>query len=206
MTDPDHSHAEPATRHTGENQADVADTDTSSRSPADTAPFVSGRRPGFAERHAGTARIVAMTAGIVGILLALLSPFLPVDYTKAELTWPQQGSVANVAAPNVSFVPVSMDVTVPCALGASLPASGGVLLSTVPEGGAEAGKVGLFVRATADSLQVVQRNVVLLNTPRAAAQSAPDCRIVVESDTEGTRGSIQGLPENAAGAGPRPDG
>ncbi|WP_338856527.1 arabinosyltransferase domain-containing protein [Gordonia hongkongensis] len=201
MTDPDHSHAEPATRHTGENQADVADTDTSSRSPADTAPFVSDRRPGFAERHAGTARIVAMTAGIVGILLALLSPFLPVDYTKAELTWPQQGSVANVAAPNVSFVPVSMDVTVPCALGASLPASGGVLLSTVPEGGAEAGKVGLFVRATADSLQVLQRNIVLLNTPRAAAQSAPDCRIVVESDTEGTRGSIQGLPENAAGAG-----
>ena len=135
MTDPDHSHAEPATRHTGENQADVADTDTSSRSPADTASFVSDRRPGFAERHAGTARIVAITAGIVGILLALLSPFLPVDYTKAELTWPQQNSVGSVAAPSVSFSPVSMDVTVPCALGKSLPASGGVIVSTVPWNG-----------------------------------------------------------------------
>ncbi|WP_439031136.1 arabinosyltransferase domain-containing protein [Gordonia terrae] len=149
----------------------------------------------FAERHAGRARIIAMVAGTVGILLALLSPFLPVDYTKAELSWPQQGSVANVAAPNVSFVPVSMDVSVPCALGAALPASGGVLLSTVPEGGAEASKVGLFVRATSDSLQVVQRNVVLLNTPRTVAQASPDCRIVVEADTDGTRGSIQGAPD-----------
>ena len=149
----------------------------------------------FAERHAGQARIVAMVAGAVGILLALLSPFLPVDYTKAELTWPQQGSVANVAAPNVSFVPVSMDITVPCTLAQSLPASGGVLLSTVPEGGAEAGKVGLFIRATADSIQVVQRNVVLLNTPRDAAQTNPNCRIVVDADTTGSRGAIEGLPD-----------
>ncbi|QMT03674.1 arabinosyltransferase [Gordonia jinghuaiqii] len=138
-----------------------------------------------------------MVAGAIGILLALLSPFLPVDYTKAELTWPQQGSVANVAAPNVSFVPVSMDVAVPCALGASLPSGGGVLLSTVPEGGTEASKVGLFIRATADSLQVVQRNVVLLNTPRAAAQASADCRIVVHADTTGARGAIEGLPDNS---------
>ncbi|AZZ80301.1 arabinosyltransferase [Gordonia alkanivorans] len=155
------------------------------------------REQSFSERHAGKARIVAMAAGALGILLALLSPFLPVDYTKSELVWPQQGSVANVAAPNVSFVPVSMEVSVPCALGASLPRTGGVLLSTVPEGGAEAGKVGLFIRATADSLQVVQRNVVLLNTPRTAAQNAPDCRIVVDADTDGSRGSIQGVPETA---------
>lgn len=151
----------------------------------------------FSERHAGTARIVAMVAGALGILLALLSPFLPVDYTKSELQWPQQGSVSNVAAPNVSFVPVSMDVSVPCELGKSLPQGGGVLLSTVPEGGVDAGKVGLFIRATADQLQVVQRNVVLLNTPREAAQNTPGCRIVVEADTSGTRGAIEGLPETA---------
>ncbi len=54
-----------------------------------------------------------------------------------------------------------------------------MLLSTVPEGGVDAGKVGLFIRATADQLQVVQRNVVLLNTPRGAAQNTPGCRIVV---------------------------
>ncbi|GAB86348.1 arabinosyltransferase domain-containing protein [Gordonia rubripertincta] len=153
------------------------------------------REQSFSQRNAGKARIVAMAAGALGILLALLSPFLPVDYTKSELVWPQQGSIANVAAPNVSFVPVSMEVSVPCALGASLPRNGGVLLSTVPEGGAEAGKVGLFIRATADNLQVVQRNVVLLNTPRAPAQNSPDCRIVVVADTDGSRGSIQGVPE-----------
>ncbi len=202
MTDRSDPHAGPANPDTGEERADVATTETSpAENPSATASSGDDHRNGFAERHAGTARVVAMAAGVVGILLALLSPFLPVDYTKAELTWPQQGSVGNVAAPNVSFVPVSMDVAVPCALGASLPASGGVLLSTVPEGGAEAGKVGLFVRATADSLQVVQRNVVLLNTSRAAAQSTPDCRIVVAADTNGTRGSIEGLPDAASETG-----
>ena len=167
----------------------VSTTTPTSRRPAggaDAAPPV-GRRIRIA-------RIVAVVAGLVGIVLAVASPFLPVDYTKAELTWPQQNSVANVAAPNVSFTPVSMDVVVPCRLGAQLPADGGVLLSTVPAGGAEARKVGLFVQATRDSLQVTQRNVVLLSTPRAPAQAAADCRIVIAADTTGSSGRFENLP------------
>ena len=57
--------------------------------------------------------------------------------------------------------------------------SGRVLLSTVPEDGEDAAKVGLFVRATADSLQVTSRNVVLLDVPRAQAQSAPGCVVKI---------------------------
>ena len=151
------------------------------------------RRP--SARKLKNAKIVAVVAGAIGVLLAILAPFLPVTYTKAELQWPQPGSssLENVAAPNVAYVPVSMDISVPCALASDLPPSGGVLLSTVPENGAEANTVGLFIRATADRLLVTQRNAVLLNVPRAAAAQSANCRIVIDSDTSGTRGSVEGF-------------
>ncbi|RPA12385.1 arabinosyltransferase [Gordonia sp. OPL2] len=152
-------------------------------------------RTRMSDRTIRTAKIVAVVAGALGILLALASPFLPVTYTKAELQWPQNNTVENVAAPNVSYVPVSMDISVPCDLAADLPASGGVLLSTVPENGAEAGTVGLFVRATADRILVTQRNAVLLSVPRAQAQGDDQCRVVIHSDTSGTRGAIEGLAD-----------
>ncbi|MGK2318074.1 arabinosyltransferase domain-containing protein [Gordonia rhizosphera] len=145
------------------------------------------------DRRFRIAKWTAIVAGALGVLLALLAPLLPVSYTKTELHWPQNGVVGNVAAPNVSYVPVEMDIAVPCGLAADLPASGGVLLSTVPESGAEASTVGLFIRATSDRLLVTQRNAVLLNIPRAAAQQNPQCRIVVHADTTGTRGAVEGF-------------
>ncbi|WP_052005343.1 arabinosyltransferase domain-containing protein [Gordonia malaquae] len=154
---------------------------------------------GPSERTVRIAKIVAVVAGLLGVLLAVVSPVLPVSYTKTELNWPQAAAqdatpvVQNVAAPNVSYVPVSMDIAVPCRLAADLPASGGVLVSTVPAAGAEAGKVGLFVRATADRILVTQRSSVVLNVPRAQAQRASDCRIVVHADSEGTRGAVEGF-------------
>jgi len=36
-----------------------------------------------------TARVVAAVAGLLGTLLAILTPFLPVKQTTAELNWPQ---------------------------------------------------------------------------------------------------------------------
>ncbi|EGD53512.1 arabinosyltransferase domain-containing protein [Gordonia neofelifaecis] len=154
---------------------------------------------GPSARTVKAAKIVAVVAGAVGILLAVASPFLPVTYTKAEIAWPQASAsssapvVENIAAPNVSFNPVSMDVAVPCSLATLLPADGGVLLSTVPKTGVDARKVGLFINATHDNLLVSQRNAVLLSIPRDQAQRNPDCRIVVHADTTGTRGGVEGM-------------
>ncbi len=139
------------------------------------------------------AKIVAVVAGGLGVLLALLSPLLPVTYGKTQIHWPQGNSVANVVAPNVAYTPTELDLSVPCVLAGSLPAAGGVLVSTVPAAGVDASKVGLFVRATADSIQVTQRNTLLLSTPRAAAQQNPNCRIVIHADTAGTSGKIDGV-------------
>ncbi|MBM7368907.1 arabinosyltransferase domain-containing protein [Gordonia hydrophobica] len=158
--------------------------------------------PRTTERSARTtavAKTVAIVTGLIGILLALAAPLLPVTYTNAEIVWPQATSegaaptVENVVAPNVSFNPTSMDVTVPCSLAAALPENGGVLLSTVPKTGLNARQVGLFITATHDNILVTERNSVLLTVPRAQAQGSTDCRIVVHADTTGTRGGVEGI-------------
>ena len=148
-----------------------------------------------------TAKIVAVVTGLLGFLLAIVTPILPVNQTTAELRWPQGDSVSDVAAPLVAFVPIDMDMSVPCSLAARLPAQGGVLLSTTPEGGQDDSARGLFVRATADTLTMIDRNVVLLNTDRAAAQSNPNCRIVMHADGEGVDGRFEGLPAPDAASG-----
>ncbi len=143
--------------------------------------------------NARGAKIMAVVCGLLGVLLALLSPLLPVDRTTSELNWPQQGVVSDVAAPLVSFVPVSMDVSVPCALANELPNKTGVLLSTAPEGGAQATARGLFVRATADDIVVTDRDVVILTANRQTATSNPNCRIVFHANGTGVEARFDGL-------------
>ncbi|GAA1482351.1 arabinosyltransferase domain-containing protein [Gordonia sinesedis] len=149
-------------------------------------------------------QLIAAVAGLLGVLLAVLMPLLPVKQQTAELRWPQGDGVSAVTAPLVSFVPIDMDVTVPCSLASELPASGGVLLSTIPTGGQDAPARGLFVRATTDALTVTDRDVVILTTPRAPAQSNPDCRMVLRADGTGLRARFDnalppGSPDDAPG-------
>lgn len=52
-----------------------------------------------------TARLVAVVAGLLGAALAVLTPFLPVKQTTAELTWPQNGQLGSVTAPLIGWWP-----------------------------------------------------------------------------------------------------
>ncbi|BDH59712.1 hypothetical protein MTP03_46510 [Tsukamurella sp. PLM1] len=74
------------------------------------------------ERRYGKWRIVAAVAGLLGFALAILTPFLPVKETTTAVHWPQDGRVANVDLPLVSYTPVRLDVSIPCALVNELPA------------------------------------------------------------------------------------
>ncbi|NLG48442.1 arabinosyltransferase domain-containing protein [Gordonia sp. (in: high G+C Gram-positive bacteria)] len=140
------------------------------------------------------AKLVAAVAGLLGFVLAALTPILPIDQKTSELHWPQNDAITNVTAPMVAFVPTEMDASVPCALARDLPAEGGVLLSTVPRQGRQATARGLFVRATDTTISMIVRDVVLLSTDRAAAQRNPDCRFVMSGDGDGVTASIEGVP------------
>lgn len=141
-------------------------------------------------------RWASVITGVLGVLLAVLTPLLPIKQTTAELNWPQQGRVSDVSAPMVSFVPIDMNLSIPCSAAAELPADGGVLLSTIPSGGAGASAHGLFVKATDDRIQVTDRDIMLLDANRHALQSNPSCAITVAADTKGITAKLTGIPDS----------
>ncbi|MGH3639998.1 MAG: hypothetical protein ACRDUX_13330, partial [Mycobacterium sp.] len=51
-----------------------------------------------------TARLVAIVAGLLGALLAVATPFLPVTQTTVQLNWPQNGVMQSVDAPLIGYV------------------------------------------------------------------------------------------------------
>ena len=90
-------------------------------------------------------------------------PLLPVRQTTATVPWPQgtwDGHVTGVTAPLVSGSPRALDISIPCPAIATLPASGGLVVSTMPTGGVDPGKNGLFVRADKDVVVVAFRDTV----------------------------------------------
>ncbi|MEO3759948.1 arabinosyltransferase domain-containing protein [Mycobacterium sp. B14F4] len=144
-----------------------------------------------------TARWVAMIAGLLGFVLSVATPLLPVEQSTAELNWPQGGQLNSVTAPLISQAPVSMSVTVPCDVIGTMPPRGGVVLGTAPKDGKQAALQGLFVTVTAERVDVTDRNVVVASVPRsrvAGAGAAPGCSsIEITSSEAGTFATFEGL-------------
>ena len=84
---------------------------------------IAERTAAGAARDVKIARWVATIAGLIGFLLSVATPLLPVVQTTATLNWPQNGQLNDVTAPLISQVPVSMTVTVPCDVIRSMPPS-----------------------------------------------------------------------------------
>ncbi|WP_299562949.1 arabinosyltransferase domain-containing protein [uncultured Mycolicibacterium sp.] len=126
-----------------------------------------------------TARLIAVVAGLLGTLMAIATPFLPVEQTTAELDWPQDGVLRSVEAPLIGYVATDLNVTVPCRAAAGLtgPGSDGrtVLLSTVPKQAPKAIDRGLLIERVNDELLVIVRNTPVVRAPLAEVLG-PDCR------------------------------
>ncbi|MFD6102870.1 arabinosyltransferase domain-containing protein [Nocardia salmonicida] len=138
-----------------------------------------------------TARWIAMVAGILGALFAVATPFLPVTQTTAQLNWPQNGTLANVAAPLMSQVPIDLNVSIPCSAVATLPEQGGMLLATAPPQGDRAALEALFVRVSDTAVDVVDRNAVVASADRSAMDGCSAIRI--SSDQNRTSAEFVGL-------------
>ncbi|MCW2688288.1 MAG: cell wall arabinan synthesis protein [Mycobacterium sp.] len=160
-------------------------------------------------RDLKVARWVATVAGLIGFLLSILTPLLPVEQTTATLNWPQNGRLTNVTAPLISQVPVTMTVTVPCDVVRSMPPTGGLLLGTAPKDGKQAALNALLVNVNSQRVDVIVRNVVVASVPRAqvasplgAAEPATSggCqRIEITSSEAGTFATFVGLTDPATG-------
>ena len=150
-----------------------------------------------AARDVRAARWVATIAGLIGFVLSVATPLLPVVQTTAQLNWPQQGRLANVTAPLISQTPVNITVDVPCAVIRAMPRGGGLVLGTAPKQGKEAALNGLFVNVTSQRVDVTDRNVVIISVPRARVDG-PQCqRIEIASTLAGTFATFVGLTDPA---------
>ncbi|WP_010539913.1 arabinosyltransferase domain-containing protein [Dietzia alimentaria] len=164
-------------------------------------PAASG--PVAADARVARLRLVAIVSGLLGTLCFLSLPFLPVSQTTSTVQWPQNGTLNSVTAPLMAHSPQSVTATVPCTLVSELPESGGILLSTAPAGGEEAGERALFVRASSDTVDVVSRNRVIVSAPReqVAAGDCTQLRVMagptfVEADFEGIEGAARRVDAN----------
>ncbi|MBU3752054.1 MAG: arabinosyltransferase, partial [Mycobacterium sp.] len=156
--------------------------------------------PGQRAESNRIARLVAIIAGLAGILLCGLTPLLPVNQSTATVLWPQ-GDVGDITAPLVSGAPAALAATIPCSAVATLPPGGGVLMSTNPAKGIDATRNGLFVQANADSVFVAFRDAVAAVAPRkdVAAGACSEIRVwanpgAVGADFVGIPGATGTLP------------
>ena len=144
------------------------------------------------------ARLIAIVAGIVGALLCALVPLLPVNQTTATILWPQgvnaDGHITDITAPLVSGAPRALDISIPCGAIATLPADGGLVVSTLPVNGFETGKSGLFVRANKDTVVVAFRDSVAAAAPRSAVAAGTCSTLHIWADAGGAGADFVGIP------------
>jgi arabinosyltransferase B len=141
-------------------------------------------------------RWVATIAGLLGFLLSVATPLLPVVQTTAELNWPQGGRLSSVTSPLIAQAPVAMTATIPCGIIGELPPTGGLVLGTAPAKGKEAALNALFVNATSTRVDITDRNVVIASIPRSRVVSPACQRIEITSSASGTFATFVGLTKD----------
>jgi arabinosyltransferase C len=145
------------------------------------------------------ARIVAVVAGLLGALLAIVSPLLPVNQTTAQLNWPQNGTFESVEAPLIGYVATELNVSVPCAAAAELagPQNAGktVLLSTVPKQAPKAVDRGLLIQRANDDLVLVVRNVPVVAAPLSQVFSPACQRLTFTAHADRVTAEFVGLTQ-----------
>ncbi|MGE2816325.1 arabinosyltransferase domain-containing protein [Mycobacterium heidelbergense] len=149
------------------------------------------------QRSQRTPRLIAAVAGLVGLLLCVVVPLLPVKQTTATVLWPQgsaDGHVTQITAPLVSGAPRALDISIPCPAIATLPADGGLVLSTLPAGGVDAGKNGLFVRANKDTVVVAFRDTVAAVAQRSAIAAGACSVLHIWADAGVAGADFVGIP------------
>ena len=153
----------------------------------------------MAARQATRLRRWAAGLGVLGTLLALVVPFLPVRYHQVDLHWPTAQGARAVNAALTGYQPISVDATVPCGVLHSL--SSGTVFATVPPSSAYAGATGLAVAVHNGQLSVLDNGQQLTATAVPAGSS---CALTLHSDGTATTVALDGRQLSQVGTDIRP--
>ncbi|WP_238420874.1 arabinosyltransferase domain-containing protein [Gordonia sp. 'Campus'] len=139
-------------------------------------PSSSGASTGIAT---GTVRLVAVVAGLLGIVLCALTPLLPVKAVDASFDWPAGQDLgtdtSSVMAPLIAQTPQTLDARIPCATLAAAPT--GVVLATMPTNAPKSKSSALWVTSSDAAVTVTFRNSVAATAPRADLTRCRELRI-----------------------------
>ncbi len=154
--------------------------------------------------------IVAAVSGLIGVLLAIVVPLLPVTQTTSSVSWPEGGTLDPVTAPLVAYYPLDIEVELPCSAVAELREQGredGVLVSTAPrEAGEDAGARGLMVSVAGPNVEVRSRNVLVASAPTETVAAPGGCSSIrVAADSGSIGAEFVGLSVDGEGVGGRLD-
>ncbi|MFV8048645.1 arabinosyltransferase domain-containing protein [Mycobacterium sp. 48b] len=157
---------------------------------------------GTAGSNHRTVRLIAIVAGLLGVLMAVATPLLPVKQTTAQLNWPQNGTWQSINAPLIGYVATDLTITVPCQAAAGLagPENRGrtVLLSTVPKQAPKAIDRGLLIERVNNDLLVIVRNTPVVSAPLDAVLS-PACQsLTFTAHADKVTGEFVGLTQAAS--------
>ena len=149
-----------------------------------------------AGRNHRTARLIAIVAGLLGTLLAVATPLLPVNQTTAALNWPQNGVLQSVNAPLIGYVATDLEISVPCSAAAGLDRPGRtVLLSTVPRQAPKAIDRGLLIERVNNDLLVIVRNTPVVSAPLSQVLSPACQELTFTAHADRVTGEFVGLTQ-----------
>ncbi|BAU94565.1 arabinosyl transferase [Corynebacterium suranareeae] len=134
----------------------------------------------------GWLKKLAISSGLLGLLMFVLLPFLPVNQVQSSLSWPQNGELSSVNAPLISYAPQSMDASIPVSALDSLNDNQTLVMGTLPLDSTDATNRGLFVRTIDGNLDVIVRGEVLLDLSPTEVDRLPSDAILEISSTEET--------------------
>lgn len=174
-------------------------TDTAPQTGPRTAKELASSTVKETEGNHRIARLVASVAGLLGVLLAIATPLLPVNQTTAQLNWPQNGTFGSVDAPLIGYVATDLNITVPCDAAAGLAGPGNagktVLLSTVPKQAPKAVDRGLLIVRANNDLVLVVRNVPVVTAPLSEVLSPACQRLTFTAHAEKVTAEFVGLTQ-----------
>ncbi|QUR69361.1 arabinosyltransferase domain-containing protein [Mycobacterium spongiae] len=153
----------------------------------------------FAGANHRIARYIAAVAGLLGAVLAIATPLLPVKQTTAQLNWPQNATFGSVEAPLIGYVATDLSITVPCQAAAGLAGQDNrgktVLLSTVPKQAPKAVDRGLLLERINDDLVLIVRNVPVVVAPMSEVLSPACQRLTFTAHADKVVGEFVGLKQ-----------
>ncbi|MDN5707311.1 arabinosyltransferase domain-containing protein, partial [Corynebacterium casei] len=142
--------------------------------------------------------MAAIITGLLGFVLFMATPFLPVTQTQSSFEWPREDSLNSVTAPLISVTPEEIDAKIPVTAVDMLREGQDLLYGTVPPESEEASNRGMFVRAGEDGLSVISLDEVVLSLSEEQVQELADDDVIeIHAAEDGTTVSVGEFSEKS---------